>query len=86
GLSFSDFAKLRTYPHVHKWVKQSNYAALTIRTAGARTLGNAYLTMGSGGQALFTKQSGTFYQADEHLPGGETTGERMNWLRGSSYQ
>lgn len=83
GLSFADFAKLRTYPHVDKWLKQSGYAAMTIRPTGARTPGNAYLMLGSGGQAVFTERSGTLYQADETLATGETAGERMGWLSGS---
>ncbi len=76
GLSFGDLAKLRTYPHVDKWLKTSQAGALTIRSPGPRTYPNGYLLMGSGGQALYAERSGTAYHPEEHLSSGETAGER----------
>jgi hypothetical protein len=83
GLSFSDFAQLRNYPHVNTFLKQGWVGALTVRTPGPRTEANVYLQLGSGGQALHSERSGTVYQADERLETGETAAERMAWAGGS---
>ncbi|WP_139491907.1 hypothetical protein [Brevibacillus dissolubilis] len=85
GLSFADLERFSAYPHVDNLFKKGTIGAMTIRTAGARTPENAYLLMGSGGQALYTRQSGTVYEADEVLETGETALERMRQLGGASF-
>ncbi|MFY0545924.1 hypothetical protein [Brevibacillus sp. H7] len=81
GLSFRDFVKLKTYPHVDKWLKNGQIGALTARTPGPRTSANGYLLLGTGGQALYTERSGTAYHPEEHLSSVETAGERAAQLR-----
>lgn len=87
GLSFSDLARLRQYPHVQSGLGDAYYAALTIRSPGSRNDANGYLLMGSGGPALYTSGSGTVYHRWEQLLTvgihTETTAEeRMIQLRG----
>ncbi|MBO8164069.1 MAG: hypothetical protein H0Z34_10175 [Brevibacillus sp.] len=87
-MSFADLDVLRHYPHVHKWLNQAYYAAMTIRTPGARSRANGYLLLGSGGSALYTERSGTVYQRGEmaNLAGVErqvTAWELMAQMRGS---
>jgi hypothetical protein len=81
GMSFGDFSNLLTYSHVDKWIKRAQTGALTMRTPGSRTLANAYLLLGSGGQAQYTERSGTAYHPEEHISSGETAGERAAELR-----
>ncbi len=83
GMSFADFAAWRTYPHVNKRLTEAAYGALTVRTLGARNEANAYLLMGSGGQAVYRERCGTAYQAGEEIEPGSTAGERMAQLDGS---
>ncbi|NGQ96065.1 hypothetical protein G3578_12940 [Brevibacillus sp. SYP-B805] len=83
GMSFADLAKLRGYPPVDKWLASAQAAAMTIRSAGPRHEANAYLLMGSGGQALYTEKSGTVYQRDELLENGETAAASMARLQAS---
>lgn len=80
GMSFSDLEELKQYPHVDKWLKAAGAGAISIRSQGARTAANAYLLMGSGGQALYTERSGTAYHASEQLSVGVTAGERAQEL------
>ncbi|WP_235828046.1 hypothetical protein [Brevibacillus migulae] len=82
GFSFTDLAKLKNYPHVDKWISKSAIGAMTIRPAGARNEENAYLLLGSGGQAVYTEASGTAYHAMERMESGETAAERMQRYRG----
>jgi len=77
GLSFADLKQLQTYPHVEKWVKHAQAGAMTIRPAGPRRAENAYLLLGSGGQALYTDKAGDVMQAEERLDTGETARQRM---------
>ncbi len=76
GLSFSDLEKWRSYPQMQKWLSTAAYGALTVRTPGPRSAENAFLQMGSGGQALYTPRSGTAYSHWERLGSGETALER----------
>jgi hypothetical protein len=84
GLSFADMARLQNYPHVDKWISHGEAAAMTIRPAGSRSEANAFLLLGSGGQALYTEQSGTVYRRDERLDSGETAAVRMMQISGAS--
>lgn len=84
GMSFGDFANLLAYPHVDNWIKQAETGALTIRTPGSRTAANAYLVLGSGGQALHTEKSGTAFHPEERISSGETAGERIAELASGS--
>lgn len=67
GMSFREWEELRSYPHVGDWLKQGGIGALTIRSAGPRHEAAAYLQMGSGGQAVYTIESGTAYGARERM-------------------
>lgn len=82
GLSFADLAQLQNYPHVDKWIAQGELGAMTIRAAGARNQPNAYLLLGSGGQAIYPEASGTIYQADEQTESGEAAIDRMRRFAG----
>jgi len=82
GFSFADLKQLKSYPHVDKWLAKSAMGAMTIRSAGARNEENAYLLLGSGGQAVYTEASGTAYHALERMESGETAAERMQRNRG----
>ncbi|UFJ40960.1 hypothetical protein LOK74_23745 [Brevibacillus humidisoli] len=87
NMSFTDLQQLQHYPHVNKGLRHAYYAALTMRTPGARNDANAYLLMGSGGQALYTSRSGTVYHREEQvelaeMQGEGTAAERMIQMRG----
>ncbi|USG66360.1 hypothetical protein NDK47_03235 [Brevibacillus ruminantium] len=77
GLSFPDIERFRTYPHVDRWLKQAEAGALSIRSPGTRTAPNAYLLMGSGGQALYTDRSGMAFHPEEFISKHETAGQRI---------
>lgn len=84
GMSFFDAKQFSRYPHVDKWLKEAGVGALSIRTPGSRTAANAYLLMGSGGQALYTERSGTAFYPEERLSPRETAGERARELGSDS--
>ncbi|MFM1655705.1 hypothetical protein ACI7RC_26930 [Brevibacillus sp. B_LB10_24] len=82
GLSFADLSQLRGYPQVGKWMKGADWGALSIRFGGPRTEANAYLQMGSGGQALYNMRSGTAYGANEEIEPGVLAADRMHQVTG----
>lgn len=86
GMSFADLEQLKQYPHVDKWMEHAGAGALSIRPPGARTAANAYLLMGSGGQASYTGRSGTAYHPEEPLSPKETAGARVQELGGEQAQ
>jgi hypothetical protein len=82
GLSFADVSQLRGYPQVGKWMERADWGALSIRFGGPRTEANAYLQMGSGGQALYNKRSDTAYGANEEIESGVLAADRMRQVTG----
>lgn len=84
GFSFKDVDNLRNRPQMQSLFQSASHGAMSIRTPGARTAENAYLLMGSGGQAVYTMPSDTGYAPDEQLTSGERAWERMQQISGQA--